>query len=94
MASFRVDKVYYVTNQDLLVLAGALESGVVKPGWSIDLPRELKGPGWVPIHDVQQVPFANGITKTCVLLDYEVVVGAPLMEFSDLEGIAMDVKPS
>ncbi len=93
MAAFRVVKAYYVAHKDVIVLAGVAESGMPKRGWAIDLPREVKGPGWVPIADVQMIPFQDGTQKLCVILDYEVVVGAPLMEFSSLEGLALDVRP-
>lgn len=93
MAAFRVDKVFYVQGHDLLALAGSVESGKVRGGMAIDLPREVQGPGWVPIHAVQEVPFAGGVARTCVLLEYEVVTGAPLMEFASLEGLSLQVRP-
>jgi hypothetical protein len=93
MAAFKVKKVFYVAGEDLIALAGGMESGFVKPGMSIDLPREVKGPGWVPIHDTQSVPFRDGKTLLCILLLYDVVVGAPLMEFTDLEGLALEIRP-
>ncbi|MEZ4240249.1 MAG: hypothetical protein R3F59_29660 [Myxococcota bacterium] len=87
-----VQKVYYQPVADRLVLAGTTEGRAPVPGGSIDLPRELKGPGWVPIADVQTVPFADGL-RTCVVLAYQVVEGAPLMEFSWLEGRILDTRP-
>lgn len=92
MASFYVDKVYYLAHRDLVVLAGRPESGLPVPGGAIDLPREVKGPGWVPIHDVQKVPFQDGTTKLCVVLEWSVLESAPLMEFSSLEGLALDLR--
>lgn len=92
MASFHCDNAYWVMHQDLVVLSGYLLSGKVLPGWAVDLPREIKGPGWVPIRDVQMVDFA-GKRKLCIVLDYDVLDGAQLMEFSDLEGRALDVRP-
>ncbi len=92
MASFRVETVYYVPRQDLLVLAGTYESGTVQAGWAIDLPREINGPGWVPIYDVQRLSFADGSHKQCLVLDYEVITGAQLMKFSDLEGVVLEVR--
>ena len=94
MAGFRCDKVYYQAHRDLIVLAGAAESGAPAAGWSVDLPRDIRGPGWVPIHDVQTVPFADGTSQLCLVLEYEVVTGAPLMEFSDLEGRTLDLRRS
>ena len=92
MAAFRVQKVFYLPRQDALVLAGVAESGRVRRGGAIDLPRELKGPGWVPIMDVQKVPFQDGVDRLCVVIDYEVLTGAQLLEFDDLEGLSLDVR--
>lgn len=91
MAGLHVHKVYYVPHRDLVVLAGDPLGGTPGPGYAIDLPKEIRGPGWVPIADVQVVPFADGY-RTCVILDYQVVEGAPLMEFSDLEGRVLDLR--
>ena len=91
MGSFHVVKVYWVAHRDLVVLAGAPGESLPRPGQSIDLPREVKGPGWVPIHDAQTIEFADG-PRPCVVLEYAVVEGAPLMEFSDLEGKALPVR--
>ncbi len=93
MAGFQCDKVYYMAHRDLLVLAGRPVSGQPSAGWSVDLPREIKGPGWVPVHDVQTIPFADGTDRFCLVLEYEVVTSAPLMEFSDLEGRVLDLRP-
>ena len=93
MAAFRVTKALYMPSRDLIVLAGELDSGKVMAGWRVDLPRDIRGPGWVPIHDVQHVPFADGVTHLCLVLQYEVVTSAPLMEFADLEGLALEVRP-
>lgn len=92
MAAFLVDKVYYVPHRDLVVLTGAMESGIVRPGYSVDLPREIKGPGWVPIHDVQTIPFRDGKQRLGIVLQYELLTGGPLMEFSHLEGLALDIR--
>lgn len=92
MAAFTVDKVYYIPHRDLIVLAGHCESGRPLPGMMVDLPREINGPGWVPIHDVQQIPFADGTTKLGIVLLYDVVTSAQLMEFTDLEGLALDLR--
>lgn len=84
-------KVYYVPHLDRLALVGRPEGRPPVPGGSIDLPREIRGPGWVPIFDVQQIPFADGL-RTAVILEYHVVEGAPLMEFSDLEGKTLETR--
>jgi hypothetical protein len=93
VAGFQCDKVYYMAHRDLLVLAGRPVSGQPRAGWSVDLPREIKGPGWVPVHDVQTIPFKDGTEKFCLVLAYEVLTSAPLMEFSDLEGRVLDLRP-
>ncbi|MBX2797420.1 MAG: hypothetical protein KTR31_07130 [Myxococcales bacterium] len=93
--TFFVDKVYYLPHRDLLVLAGRPQGDAAQPplpGGRIDLPEEIKGPGWVPIADVQTVAFEDGTDRLCVVLDYEVVVPTPLMEFRDLEGRALEVR--
>lgn len=92
MASIVVDKVYYVPHRDLVVLAGELIGRIPSPGWFIDLPKGISGPGWVPITDVQRVPFGDQ-EKTCIILDYDVFASAPLMEFKDLEGTTLDYRP-
>jgi len=91
VGSFLVQKVYWVAHRDLLVLAGAPGEKLPQAGQAIDLPRELKGPGWVPIADAQTIEFADG-PRPCVVLDYRVVEGAPLMEFSDLEDKALSIR--
>jgi len=93
VAGFQCDKVYYMAHRDLLVLAGVPLSGQPRAGWSVDLPREVKGPGWVPVHDVQMIPFADGSERLCLVLEYEVVTSAPLMEFADLEGRVLELRP-
>ena len=90
--AFHVDKVYFVPHRDLLVLSGRQDGAPPVPRGSIDLPREIKGPGWVPILDVQAVPFAGGDARPCVILEYSVLESAPLMEFSDLEGLTLEVR--
>jgi hypothetical protein len=91
MAGFHVEKVLYKAVDDLIVLAGRMESGTVGPEWWIDLPREIRGPGWVRIADVQTVAFADR-ARLCLVLPYAAVIDAPLMEFSDLEGKTFDLR--
>ena len=90
--AFHVDNVYFVPHRDLLVLSGRVEGAPPVPGGSIDLPREVNGPGWVPILDVQTVPFAGQVAKPCVILEYSVLEAAPLMEFKSLEGLSLEVR--
>jgi hypothetical protein len=91
VAAFHVEKTYLVPHLDLIVLSGTPVSGLPVPGGAVELPREIKGPGWVPIRDVQRVAFADR-ERLCILLDHAVVEGAPLMEFSDLEGLPLQLR--
>ncbi len=91
MAAFQVEKAYLVPHKDLIVLAGTAVSGLPVPGGAVELPREIKGPGWVPIHAVQTVQFADR-SRLCIILLYAVVEGAPLMEFTDLEGLPLQLR--
>jgi len=93
MASFHVDKVYYLAREDLLVISGEPDDAALDATWWIDLPERLKGPGYVPVSGVQMVPFANGVQKLCVLLDYALIDSHPLLEFSDLEGEVLGLRP-
>lgn len=90
--AFFVQRVYYLPHRDQLVLAGRPDPTMPVPGGAIDLPQEVKGPGWVPILDVQTVAFADGVERLCVVIDYTHVEAAPLMEFSDLEGKPLPVR--
>ncbi|MEN0064087.1 MAG: hypothetical protein AAGA48_18180 [Myxococcota bacterium] len=90
--AFFVQRVYYVPHRDLLVLAGRPDPTVPVAGGAIDLPEDLKGPGWVPIADVQTIAFADGAERTCVIVDYTHLEQAPLMEFSDLEGKPLSLR--
>lgn len=90
--AFFCQRVYYVPHRDLLVLAGRPDPTVPVAGGSVDLPHELKGPGWVPIADVQSVPFADGTHQTCIIVEYQYIEAAPLMEFSDLEGKPLSLR--
>jgi hypothetical protein len=89
--AFRVLKVYSVPHRDLIVLAGVTEGIEPLPGGTIDLPTEIRGPGWVPIYDVQEIDFA-GQLRTAVVLEWRVVEPAPFMEFADLEGRPLDCR--
>jgi hypothetical protein len=92
VASFTVDRCFYHPVGDHLVLAGRLESGQASPGMQIDLPQELRGPGWVTVTDVQWVPFRGGARQLCLILPYAALSEHPFLEFSDLEGKALDVR--
>lgn len=91
MAAFEVEKVYMVPHRDLIVIRGRPVSGQPVPGGAIELPRELKGPGWVPIADVQTVRFGE-VERLCVVVTWSSIEAAPLMEFADLEGIALQIR--
>lgn len=89
--SFRVHKTFGVPHRDLVVLVGVIEGTPPVAGGSIDLPVEVRGPGWVPILDVQEIEL-GGRLQTGVVLAWQVLDGAPLMEFADLEGLALDCR--
>lgn len=92
MPAFHVDHTYYIAARDIFLLAGHTVSGTVKPGMAVDLPKEIRGPGWVPIGGVQTVPFGKGVSKLCLLIDYQFVAAAPFMEFDHLHGKTLDVR--
>lgn len=89
--AFRVQKVFGVPHRDLVVLAGTIEGPPPAPGGTIDLPVEVKGPGWVQILDVQPLEL-GGAVWTAVVLEWRVVESAPFMEFGDLEGLTLDTR--
>ncbi len=88
---FKVKKSFYLGSRDLLVLTGDVLQHPVQPGMFIDLPRELRGPGRVPIHTVEFVSFADNRDELCVTIQYHHLATAPLMEFSAVEGHVLEV---
>jgi len=92
MAAFYVEKTFYLAAQDALLLAGHMVSGRLGPDMAVDLPHEIKGPGWVPIGGTQTVPFADGRNLLCLILDYQLLTGCPFMEFADLHGKTLDLR--
>ncbi len=67
-----------------LVLTGQVV-GAIEPGMYVDLPREVNGPGPVPILGVEYVQFADGALPA-ITIAHKHIEDAPLMEFCDLEG--------
>lgn len=95
MPAFHVDKAFYYARKDSVVLAGAfVDSDDVVPGFLVELPAEVKGHGYVPIADITTVQFADDRAQLCLVLAYEVFYDSPLLEFSDLEGLTLNVKPA
>ncbi len=92
MAAFYCEKTFYLAAQDIVLIAGHMVSGKVEVGMAVDFPHEIKGPGWVPIGGVQKVPFEDGRTLLCLLIDYELLTGSPFMEFHDLHGKTLDLR--
>jgi len=92
VAAFYCEKTFYLANGDSFVMAGRMVSGTVHEGMAVDLPRELRGPGWVPIAGAQTVPFDDGRALLCLLIDYAIIAGSPFMEFGDLHGKTLDVR--
>lgn len=95
MPTFHVHKAFYYARKDAVVLAGAfVDPDDVVPGFMVELPADIKGHGYVPIADITTVQFADDREQLCLVLDYEVFTDSPLLEFSDLEGRRLDVKPA
>ena len=95
MPGFRVDKAFYYARKDSVVLAGDfVDEDDVVPGFLVELPAEVKGHGYVPISDITTVQFADDREQLCLVLAYEVFTDSPLLEFSDLEGLTLNVKPA
>jgi hypothetical protein len=92
MGCFQVFKTYFLFKMDALVLTGHLV-GEVEPGMYVDLPREVNGPGPVPILGVEYVQFADGALPA-ITIAHEHIEDAPLMEFCDLEGRLLEVSPA
>lgn len=94
MASFAVDKAFYYARLDAVLLSGSfVDIDEVWPGWSVELPVAVKGHGFVPIHDISVIQFADGSQRRCLVLQYEVFYDAPLLEFRDLEGLTLALEP-
>jgi len=85
----QVHKAYWMPRTDALVLTGQLV-GQVEPGMLVDLPREVNGPGPVPIRSVELVEFTTG-TMLAITVDHDELEVAPLMEYADLEGRLLEV---
>jgi len=83
---FRVLRAYYLAKRDLLVLTGSVIEGEAVPGMLVDLPALLSGPGWVPIHSVEPVRFADGREDLAVTVAFHELEAAPLFEPSNCEG--------
>lgn len=91
MAEFHVDKAFFLGRTDQLVLTGAPSLGPVVPGMYVDLPREVEGPGPVPIAAVEVVKFADGREVPALCIDFHHLDAAPGLEFASLEGRVLAV---
>lgn len=91
MSLFKVKRSFYLGSRDLVVLTGDVLRHPVQPGMFIDLPRDLRGPGRVPIHSVEFVKFANNVDELAVTFLYHHLATAPLMELSAVEGHVLEV---
>jgi hypothetical protein len=80
-----------VMHRDLIVLVGRFQGDAATPGWEVDCPEAIKGPGWVPIRDVQTIRLED-VDWPALVLEYESFTSAQLMEFGDLEGRALDLR--
>lgn len=94
MPSFRVDKAFFHGALDSVILAGGFDgTEPVGPGWTVELPAAVKGHGHVPIFDLNVIQYADGSEQVCLILKYEVFYDSPLLEFRDLEGLSLELRP-
>lgn len=91
MGRFYCHRAYWLMTRDLLVLSGKILEGPVEPGMAIDLPRSIRGPGFVPIHSVQEVTFEDRPPELGVVIQWHHLDAAPMMEPSHLEGRTLQV---
>ena len=92
MATFQVQRGYWMPKADLLVLTGHM-TGDIGPGMLVDLPVEIRGPGPVPIASVELVELGPEGVLPAITIAHSALELAPLMEFQDLEGRALQVSP-
>jgi len=91
-AKFYVKRCYWVTKRDWIVMTGVVKNGPIFPGMYINLPRELHGPGPVPIGTMEEVELLTG-TEFAITFEYRHLESAPLFEPSWVEGRWLDVVP-
>lgn len=89
---FRVLKAFYLPDRDLLVFTGSVIEGGLVGGMWIDLPRALRGPGWVEVHSVESVQFADGREDLAITVQYGAIESTPLFEPSLCEGRVLSLK--
>jgi len=83
---FRVLRAFYLPERDLLVFTGSVIEGEAVAGMLLDLPALLQGPGWVPIHSVEAVRFADGREDLALTVRFGHLDSAPVFEPSRVEG--------
>lgn len=91
MGRYFCKRAYWLMTRDLLVLTGEILEGPVEPGCAIDFPVSIRGPGFVPIHSIQEVTFADRPPELALVIEYHHIEKAPLMEPSHLEGRELKV---
>jgi len=91
MGAFRVKAAYYMSARDIVVMTGVIESEPVDPGRFIDLPKEIGGPGWVQISNMERVQFTTHM-EIAVCFPIRALDKAPLFDVSQVEGHILDVK--
>ena len=87
---FKVDNAYFHPGYDLVVLTGSVAQAPVRAGMHVDLPREVNGPGWVPIASLEYVQFPTG-PKLALTIPFSAIGGTNL-EPSVLEGRELEVR--
>ena len=85
MKRFYCERAYWLMTRDLIVLTGKILEGPILPGMSIEFPTSIRGPGFVPIHSIQEVTFEDRGPELGIVIEYRHIESAPLMEPSHLE---------
>lgn len=86
---YRIEKAFYHAGFDLVVLTGSVSQGRLEPGMWIDLPKEVGGPGRVPIQSVEYVEFLTG-RELAVTVNYQDLSNAAF-DPAVLEGSEVEV---
>jgi hypothetical protein len=89
---FRVLKAFYLPDRDLLVFTGSALEGQPVAGMELELPLVLRGPGWVPVHSVEAVRFADGHEDLALTVAFHHLESAPVFEPSTCEGRVLQLR--
>lgn len=91
MGRFFCARAYWLMTQDLLILTGKVLEGPVDAGLAIDLPTSIRGPGFVPIHSIQEITFDDRPPELGIVIQWHHLDAAPMMEPSHLENRELKV---